>query len=262
MPPTDAGGQEADAEDVADAARETGVRPDAGLCGNGDDEILRSEVTLQAGLRANFGFAADAQFDTAGITLGDGSRTWDLSGKFGQESTRFVETQPIAGAWFASDFSGATYSTRLGQATDVLGVFEVTPSALLIAGVVSPAAGLTQTKVTYATKVPLLKFPLKVGASWKTESNVSGTYLGVATFYTEAYESVVDARGQMKTPFGMFRVLRVATKLTKKVGLTTTVIRSHAFVAECFGTVATVRSKDGADTVDFRGVAELSRIIP
>jgi hypothetical protein len=41
-----------------------------------------------------------------------------------------------------------------------------------------------------------------------------------------------------------------------------TIKHSHAFVTECYGTVATVNSQDNETTVDFTDAAEVRRIAP
>ena len=110
--------------------------------------------------------------------------------------------------------------------------------------------------------VSALRFPLELGDTWSTDTDVSGTAAGFASIYDESYESEVDRAGELITPFGTFEVLRVRTELTRVVGLVTTRLVSFAFVSECFGTVATVRGNDGDTGAELSMVAELRRLVP
>lgn len=229
---------------------------------NQDGQIERSEVPLAAGLNAKFLVAQNATFATSGTTAGDGSRVWDLTVALAGDHLALVETQPLAGKWFASSFSGASYATELAEGSDLLGVFEITGQALLLRGVVSPTGGATRTELSYSPPVVVLDFPLTKSKSWATTSTVSGVAQGIAAFYTEKYETTVDSDGTLKTPFSDFGVLRTQTMLTRTVGLLVTTLRSFAFTTECFGTVATVRSKDNEPSVEFSQVAEVRRLSP
>lgn len=255
----DAGGGD-DAMMTAD-----GPAPDAPVTGcvpNNDGTVLAEEVPLKAGLHANFRDATNVTFDTAGQTGMGGARTWDLSAALPGDQTVPVDTLSVMGTWYAPSFSAATYATKLSQSSDLLGVFHVGAAALELLGVVSPASGVTQTSVSYSPAAAILQFPMKMGSAWKTTSTITGTASGVAVYYTEAYDSSVDAHGTLKTPYGSFPVLRVSTVLTKTVGLLVTTTRSYAFVAECFGTVATLVSQANESNVEFSSVAEASRIAP
>ena len=107
------------------------------------------------------------------------------------------------------------------MSTDLLGVFETSPGALLLRGVVSPTETASKTELTNTPAVSVLKFPLTKGAKWTTDADVGGTAQGVALFgtYTEKYTSEVDAEGTLKTPLGTFDVLRVKVVLTRTIGV-------------------------------------------
>ncbi len=234
-----------------------------GLCVPSRDGIIqREEVPLRAGLRATFRVATDVAFDTAGEALDGDRRRWDMSGAFEGDADTLVETKDPSGEWYAEDFPGATYVTRLSADADLLGVFEVKPTALELMGVVSPADGFDRTRLTNDPAVPALRFPLELGDSWSTDASVSGLASGVVSAYSEDYASEVDRAGELITPFGTFEVLRVRTELTRTVGLLTTRIVSFAFVSECFGTVATVRGNDDDTGSELSSVAELRRLAP
>jgi hypothetical protein len=242
-----------------------GVGGDLGCSPNHDGVITRAEVPLAAGLHATFRTAKNAQVDTAGAEQPDGSRTWDLSKDLTGDQSLLVETQPLDGKWFAADFAGATYASFLPPDPflgDMMGVFEVNGSALLLRGVVSPDGGATKTEETYSPGASLLAFPLKDGATWSTTSAITGTLKGMPTMYSEVYASTVDAHGKLATPFATFDVLRVKTTLTRTIGAIPTVTRSFLFVTECFGTVATITSQAGEPSEEFTTAAEVRRLAP
>jgi hypothetical protein len=255
-PPGDAG---TTPSDDAQASKDAGPLP--GCVPNRDGQITAAEVPLRAGLKATFRAASNVTVDTKGVAQGDGSRVWDLSVALPGDHARVVETLDPKGAWWAPSFSGATYASKLSEASDLLGVFEV-GSALSLRGVVSPMDGLTKTNVAHNGPAVILQFPLKEGAAWTTTSNVQGLSGGIATFYTEQYASQVDAHGAIKTPFGTFDVLRVRTTLTRTVGAIPTVTRSFTFVTECYGTVATITSQPNEVAAEFTQASELSRLAP
>jgi hypothetical protein len=226
-----------------------------------DGVVARAEVPLKAGLHATFRVATDVTVDLVGTQVG-GVRTWDLAGALTGDHALLAETRDYSGTWYAPDFAGGTYSARLSDGNQLLGVFEVTADALLMRGVVSPDSGFTQTELTYDPAVKVLAFPLQSGTTFTTDSLVTGQASGVWSAYGEKYESQVDAAGQLKTPYGEFSVLRVRTLLTRTVGLLVTTVRTFTFVTECFGTVATVRSQDNEAAVEFTQAAEVWRLSP
>lgn len=227
-----------------------------------DGVLARDEITLAAGLSAPFLIAADAPVSTTGMILGDGSRRWDLTAPLAGDHAADAVTLPLAGQWFAAVFPGASYAARLTDADDLLGVFEATSGALLLRGVVSPTAGPGRTELTYDPPIVLLTLPFQAGTTWSSESTVSGLALGVFTTYSERYDSLVDAVGEMTTPYGPFPVLRVATDLTRTVGFLVTTVRTYLFVAECYGTVAAIRSQDNEPATEFTNAAEVRRLTP
>ncbi|MEZ4460221.1 MAG: hypothetical protein R3E66_10945 [bacterium] len=128
---------------------------------------------------------------------------------------------------------------------------------------VSPDDGFTKTEVDYEPVVDVLRFPIDADSTWSTESSINGTVNGVLSFYfLEDYTTVAAGTGTLKTPYGEFKVIRLRTDLTRTVGVFTTKIRTYTFVAECFGTVATIRSTDNETDVEFTSAAEIRRLAP
>jgi hypothetical protein len=254
------GGGQATSSGGAGGDGEGGDTP--GLCQpNLDGTIARDEYPVAVGISAKFMAALDVSWSTAGSMV-SGTRTWDMSGALAGDHLLLLETRALGGLWFEESFPGASYAIRLSDESDLLGVFEVTGDAVLLRGVVSPTDGLSRTELEYDPPVVVLSFPLTEGKTWSTTSTVSGLALGLYAYYTEQYDSQVDARGDAITPFSTFDVLRVRTVLTRTVNFVPTVTRSFAFVTECFGTIATVSSQAGESSVDFTNVAELKRLTP
>ena len=264
----DDAGQDAD-DPVEDAGDDTGDETDSGnptsCLPNRDGMITRAEVPLQAGLFATYRVAADAPVDTDGepAAQGDG-RDWDLSGDLPGDQLVIVEAREPEGFWFSTDYPDATYVTPLSASTDLLGIFQITDDALLLLGVASPEDGFTSTNLEYDPPVAVLSFPLTADSSWSTDATITGSFNGsLSWFQTEDYASQVDSMGTMKTPFGTFEnVMRVRTDLSRTVGLLTTDIRTYLYVAECFGTVATIVSQDNESDVEFDTASEVRRLAP
>lgn len=238
----------------------------AGPClSNGDGSIARSEVVFAAGLHATFRIADDVTVDLAGKAQPDGSRAWDVAGAYANDADVTVVTKEPAGQWFAADFPTATYTAPLAKHPTLgvlVGIFEAKADSLALLGVASPAEAVNATKVTYAPPATILAFPLADDASWKTSATVTGKAAGIAAVYAETYDSTVDAHGSLKTPYGTFDVLRVKTTMTRTVGVVPTVTRSFAFVAPCFGTVASVTSQPNEPQEEFSNAAQLRRLAP
>lgn len=228
---------------------------------NNDGTITRAEVPLAAGLSATYRIAQDVEVDTAGT--GDGaSKTWDVSTALSGDHDSLVEAADPAGFWFGTHFPTASYAARLADEGDLYGLFEITDDALLLLGVASLEDGLFATKLTYDPPVAALKFPLAVGATWSTTSTATGTTDGVISLVTETYDYEVTNAGTAVTPFASFPVLQVTSKLTRMVGLAPYTERQVLLVAECFGSVASFRSKGYESAVYFTDAAEVRRLAP
>ena len=252
----DAIGHDGDAIDAAPLDGKVGCTP------NADDVVSADEIPLAAGLKATFRIATNTAVATAGTATSGGRFLWDFSGALPGDRDALVETIPPASAWWAAKFPSATYGTGLPTSTDLLGIFEVTGAALLIEGQVSSSDGPSRTELTFGTKVPVLKFPLQPSAAWTTTTTVTGLTNGVGSAYQDTYDQKVDALGEAKTPFGTFRVLRLRTIFTRTVGLVSTVVRTYAFITDCFGPVATITSKPNETQAEFTTAAEVRRLAP
>ena len=251
------------ADTDARTTRDAGIDGSNGICDpNTDDVITRAEAPFGPGLHATYAVASGNVTipTTAGVMNPDGTRTWDYSGALTGDHALLLDTAAPGGQWYSSAFPSATYTVRLSDSANLLGVFQTTPSSLLLLGVVSPDspdAG-AQTKLTYATPITTLAFPLQKDATWTTTSNVSGTAQGTAVFYSETYTSKVDATGSLKTPFGTFHVLRVNVVRTGFLPA----IRTFVFMTDCFTTVARIVSNNFEASAEFTTAAEVQRLSP
>ncbi len=226
---------------------------------NHDGTLTHDEVPLHAGLHGTFEVATNVTFDSTGDSA-DGGFTWNLAQTLSGDQPVLFETLALSGQWFANDFAGATYATRLSASSDLLGIFEVDADGLYLRGVASPMQSISATELTYTPPAKLLAFPMSLGTSWSTTSTVSGTFNGALWTQTEQYVSSVDKAGLAKTPFADFDVLRVKTVLTRTVGVVPTITRSYGFVTECFGNVASLTSQAGETSTEFTSQAEVRRL--
>ncbi len=247
----DAGGTDATGPDAA-----TGCAPDH------DGTLTRDELVMAAGQTARFRVATDVAVDTAGVLGAGGARTWTFAAAATGDRDLDLTLVAPAGQWWAASFPAASYAARLSAESPLLGVMRLDDAGVALLGVVSPEAGLSRTELTYDPPVPIIPTPLPPGASWNVTATVSGLASGVAAFYSERYQGRVDAIGDAATPFGTFPVRRLAVDLTRTVGALVTTRRSFAFVAECYGTVATIASQDYEQGSEFTDAAELWRLAP
>ena len=255
----DSGNVGADSTAADAASADTAVAP--WTCApNHDGRVDRIEIHFAPNLEAPFRVATQASFQPQGTAGADGKPVWDLAAPLASDKDVMVSTEPVAGRWFSADFAGATYASRLATDSPLLGIFEATGDALLLRGVVSPEDGLLATKLVYDPPAQVLAFPLQEGTSFSSASIVTGKKDGVYALWNETWTSVADHRGIVQTPYGNFPALRVRTTLTRKVGIFEYVTRSFAWVAECYGTVASARSKLDESTLEFTTAEELRRL--
>jgi hypothetical protein len=82
----------------------------------------------------------------------------------------------------------------------------------------------------------------------------------VAFADTEEYTFTADASGVVVVPAGRYPVLRVRTELTQTVGLLSTRRVAHSFMAECWGRVAQVTSRDDERRAEFEVASDYRRL--
>jgi hypothetical protein len=225
---------------------------------NGDGTITRAEETFTVGLGALF--AVNAPGSNVPVNNVQQGGMWDFSAAVSGEAKQFDQLVDPAGQWWSSSFATATYGERIDDGQQAYGVFRVDNDKLEMLGVVSDQSGLTSTKLTYSTPIVVLQFPLSVGQTWTSESDVSGTASGVAFFAHEKYVFSVDKRGMTKVPAATFDTLRIKMSYTQTYGALVTTRISYLHMAECYGAVARIRSKDNETSADFTQAAEYRRL--
>ena len=231
---------------------------------NHDGVIERDEIVILVPGSANFRISGETEVDLEGTKDASGTRQWNLAGALTGDADVPVTTAPLAGTWFAGEFPDGGFTTPLtGEyASDLLGIYAVASDKVQILGAASKDSGITQTELTYDPPLDALAFPLREGQSWEGESTVTGMASGVYSTFTDAWKQEVDAHGELTTPYGSFPVLRVRLALSRTIGLYTTTTTAYAFVAECFGTVATVTSRANESADEFTTAAEVRRLAP
>lgn len=275
VPVTDAGNDsgsvfpDTGVETSVEAGAETSAPEEGGTgCVPNDDFVItRDEVPMLAGVHANFDIAENVTMNTAGTSQPGGTTDWDFSAALSGDHTVVITTDAPSGQWFSGQFPDATYTSKLSDTQTLLGVYQATQAALLLQGVVTPTNASPETEVSYSPSAEILAVPLQMGTTWTSTSTVKGTADGIAAVYTEKYDSVVDAKGSLKVPYGTFNVLRVQTTLTRTDGAIVETTQTMTFVAECFGPVARLTSQTTTAPEQppgnaFTNVAEAWRLSP
>ena len=225
---------------------------------NGNGAIEREEAFFLIGLGALY--VTGAAGATVPVDLKAKNGVWDFSAPVANERKLFDQLVDPRGAWWEKSFPKATHAQRLDDTQAVLGVYQATNDSLLLLGVVSEQGGLSRTELSYNPPVPVLKFPLAVYQAWAETSTVSGVAMGIGFVATEKYEFLVDGRGMTKVPAGAFDALRMRLHYTQTYGLLTTKRTSFLYIAECYGAVARVRSRDNEMSDDFTMASEYRRL--
>ncbi len=246
---------------VADVSPAFDADPTPGPCKpNHDGQIVVSEMPLAAGLSVPFQVAENVTVDLKPKTV-EGKPTWDLVTLAGDAKLTVTTLDP-GKQWFSKHYPDATYAVQLTKASPLLGVFRLSATSLDLLGVASAQDGLFATRVTYDPPVPMLQFPLTATSAWATKTTVSGLLDGVVVAWSETVELTAMGQGHLLAPLGAFPVIAVRGRVEKKVGLLTTVYRSYAFVAECYGVVGKVDSKANESQPEFTQAAEARRVGP
>ena len=224
---------------------------------NNDGTITSSEEQFIVGLGALF--AVNAPNTTVPVNNVAQNGTWDFSAAVSGEVKQFDQLVDPSGQWWGTDFPTATYGERIDDGQQVYGVFRVSSDKLEMLGVVSDQSGTTKTELTYATPIVVLQFPLSMGTTWTSQSNVSGVADGIAFLANESYAFDVDARGMTKVPAATFDTLRLKMTLTRTGENAGTQI-TYLHMAECYGAVARIRSQTNETSANFTTASEYRRL--
>ena len=214
---------------------------------NNNGKIERQEVVFKVPSQVKVTSGSGIVVNLAGLGSA-GKRQWDLTAKASDDKDEWLKVEAVP-SWAAGSFKGATYASRLTAnfglftKTDLLGVFQVKATSLQLVGGVSTLAN--HTKFSYAKPLDTLRFPVVLGDSYTTESDVSGhSVFTVPMWIHESYQIKVRDRGKLALlPNLSLSVLLVSVKQEayfKANPLLKTHTYAYIFVAECYGVVARV----------------------
>jgi hypothetical protein len=265
--PRDSAGDVTDDAPAPDATIDDVVTPprDGGaLCtANRDGVIERSEMAFVLGASVIYavnraGTTVDP-VDTAGMVTPTG-RVWDYAAAVATDQRVLDEVTPPTGQWWSSSYADATFAAVADRATGLLGVYRVSDAALELLGTVSTEQN--RTNLRFTPPVAVLRFPLRVGATWSQTVTGAGFLNFTPLTNTTVYTSRIDADGEVWTPAGRFRALRMRTDLDQSIPLTVfrTTRRTYTFVAECWGVIARIASVDNETAEEFRRASEYRRL--
>jgi hypothetical protein len=231
--------------------------------GNRDGVIERGEMAFLVGASVIYAVNRDGApvepVDTAGMATATG-RVWNYVAPIGADQRLLDEVIAPRGRWWSSRYPDASFAAVIDRTTNLLGVYRVSAAALELLATVSTEENRTDLRMM--PPVAVLRFPLRVGATW--EQTVTGT--GFVNFTpltnTTRYVNRIDADGEVWTPAGRFRALRMRTDLDQSIPLT--LIRrtrkTFTFVSECWGVVARIASADNETAEEFRRATEYRRL--
>ncbi len=214
---------------------------------NNNGKVERDEMVLTVPSKVTVTLGTNLVLDLAGTQSG-GVTSWDLSGAASDDKDVEMKVEALP-TWTASKFLAATYASRLtanfGYFTkvDLLGVFQVSATALKLMGAASDKAN--HTRVTYGTPLDALRFPVVKGDHYKTSSSMTGfSDYTIPVANTESYEIDVLESGKLKLLSGL-TLDALLVRVRQEVWLTLnpllkTKTTVFLFVAECYGTVARV----------------------
>lgn len=230
-----------------------------GTCSTNMDGVIDdTETPLVPGLGGIF--VTNPGGTTVAVQLKPTGGVWDYTAAPPGERKVFDQLRSPAGTWWAAEFPTATHAQRLDDNQPFWGVYRASSTALELLGVASETGGLQKTLLKYDTPIKVLTFPLAQDSQWTSESDVSGTAQGVFFAAREKYTFSVDARGTTKVPLGQFDTLRLRIDYRQSYGLYVTTRITYLHLAECWGAVARIRSKDNESSADFTEAAEYRRL--
>lgn len=230
--------------------------------GNSDSVIDRSELQFIAGVEARYRVNPVGVGVTVNVqgTMSGPTRVWDFSNTDGALVS--LRLDPLASQWFAPMFAGAQYAARIDPRAATVGIYRATDTALELFG----AAGEQQASRTilkYDSPIALLRFPLALNNHWTaTAMVVDGMVDGQTVASRDEYDITVDAHGEVRLGILTFRDalrLRIETVQRFPVGPARRSIQ-YLWLAECYGEVARVTSRDGEVDPNFGIAQEFRRL--
>lgn len=239
--------------------------PDGGvMCrGNNDGTITRDEVVFAPGIEVRYRTnpaGTAAVVNSRGEGLPDGTRTWDFTDGTGDLLS--LAATEVTDQWYAAFFAGAGYAAPLDLRQPTLGVYRATDTEVQLMGVVDPMEE-TGTRVRYEPAVPVLRFPMSMGTTWSADATVAdGMVNNLPVASRDHYDFTVDAQGEVRLGVLTFRrALRLRLETTQRFPAGPGVRRiQYLWLAECYGEVARMTSRDGEVDPDFTEAADFRRL--
>ena len=222
--------------------------------GNNNGKIERNEMVFSVPAQVKVLKGSGLVLNMLGSGAA-GKRLWDLTPAAKDDKNEWLKVEAVP-KWATGSFKTATYASRLMgdygfiTKTDLLGVFQVKPNALVMVGGVSSTEN--HTKFTYKTPLETIRFPVGVGDSYSTGSDINGyTVFTVPMWMHEKYHVKVLDRGKVKLlPSFSLDALLVSVK-QEAYPVANPFLKTKTevfiFMAECYGVIARV-VVDGAAT--------------
>lgn len=235
--------------------------PEPSRCvANNDGVIDIKEVTFIVGAKVAVKRNQPGKVVTinqSGTLDNEGKKVWDFT-SVDTPTRAFVETTDPTGKWFLTNFPQATLltpTTVSGLSGIFFQVLRVTQDTMFLEGVASEKETPEKDKVllTYATPVPLLRFPLRLGKEWIVSSKAEGTVGGLPATSTDNYQIKITDRGAVKLPDIQFEnALRIEIFVRQTfIGGSKRQLIQVLFFHECFGEVVRVESTENETDTTF-----------
>lgn len=198
---------------------------------------------------------------------------WDFSAVNPADEEVYDSVLPLESFWFGQFYPNAMFVQFFGN--DSLGVYSLDETGLYLHGLASVEEG--QTRLAYATPIPLVKLPMKLGDNWSSEDvDAEGLFEGETYPWNtgltgelsvqHSFYFSVDKKGLAKTVSGEFPVLRLTVDITMKVlnsmmpnPVAVQHYKLNLYMTECTGLVARIRSQEGELKTDFTNATEYRR---
>jgi hypothetical protein len=197
-------------------------------------------------------------------TIVSGQRVWNLAVDYADDARLKITASTVIGKWYATSFPGGQFVTPFDAGATLEAVYRKDDQALWLLGLASttPDAAEGKTLLVYDTGIPIVRFPLVVGAKWVAAGTiVGGTLRGLPYAGKDVYEVEDDATGRLvlhDLTFEQAHRLKTKVTVSPAAGAPTST-RQVSFFVECFGEVARATSRLAEPSDLFTTTAELRR---
>lgn len=234
---------------------------------NLDGKIDANELTPALGVDVSYLISpqgVDRNVDVVGKVVG-GQRAWDFSIDYADDARVTMTASALTGKWYAATFPTGEFVAPFDAGHTLDGIYRHDADALWLLGLASTQENPPEGKTLFAydTPIPVVRFPLAVGANWvATGSIVNGTIRGLPYAGKDVYEVEDHQTGKLvlrELTFEQAHEVRTHVTVSPAVGSSTS-RRQVSFFMECFGEVARATSKPDEPSPDFTTTSELRRL--